>query len=327
MRYSLVVVCLLIVLAPAFADARHGGSSIDRSSLDSDIVESISIPVLFGITYEDINPDFADPRDGGDRSHEGEDLMSIKGAPIVSPTEAIVTKIGEGSSAGNYVYTANPGGETFRYMHLDEIADIKVGDKLSVGDLIGTVGDTGNAGEGVYHLHFEMRDEDNQAQDPYPRLNDTFTLKEKMSFLTDILQKVDDEDEYATFLVETYQSEFKEAVNAGYSLPKEIQAALKEAGVFSTVTLQKQLDDLIASLPKVLSTELRTGDQEGRVTLLQLYLIYTLENSAAKNALIAAGPTGYYGSITSAAVMQLQVENKVALTGVYDTATRQALID
>ena len=50
--------------------------------------------------------------------------------------------------------TANPGGEQFVYMHLSGIT-VEEGDSLSVGDVIGYVGDTGNA-VGTNHLHFEF---------------------------------------------------------------------------------------------------------------------------------------------------------------------------
>ena len=107
-------------------------------------------------------------------------MRAPQGTPVVSPTEAVVTGVGVGASSGKYVYTANPGGESFRYMHLDTMADIERGDKLSVGDFIGTVGDTGNAPDGVYHLHFEVKNLKNEAIDPNERLGGApFTIKNK----------------------------------------------------------------------------------------------------------------------------------------------------
>lgn len=312
---------------PSVVDARHSSDryQVDRSDLGDDMVEEIAIPILFGLDYDEIYPDFGDDRDGGDRTHEGEDMMAPEGTPIVSPTEAIVTSVGFGDSAGNYVYTANPGGETFRYMHMKDIADIKRGDKLERGDFIGTVGDTGNAAEGSYHLHFEMRDSKNEPMDPYLRLTDTFTLKEKMSFLENILDGVSDEDEYALFLVETFPTEFKEALRKGYSLPKEIEEALEDNGVYSEQKLKDQLDTLIASIPSFVKAPLDKGNQGASVSLLQIYLIYSLEG-VERDQLLAAGPTGYYGSITASAVSALQKKHKLPTTGVYDTTTRTELI-
>jgi hypothetical protein len=302
-------------------DFRRSTRGIDRSSLDDDIVKKVPIPILFGVTYTDLVPDFGDARDGGDRSHEGQDIFAPEGTPIVSPTEAIVIRTGEGGSAGKYVYTANPGGETFRYMHLDYIADLKAGDKLSAGDFIGTVGNTGNAAGLPHHVHFELRDEDNEAQDPHPRLKGEFTLKEKISFLADIFKDIDDDDEYAEFLVTEFPTEFKEALNKKYKLPKAITDALDDKGVVSQATAEAKLKTLLASLPKALTLELKEGTQGPAVILLQLYLIYTTDGPA-RDKLAAAGPTGYYGTLTTAAVSEYQTTHKLAVTGVYDSKTR-----
>lgn len=319
-----------VLMMPDAALARHTSAfgRVDTRDLDDDPVEEVPIPILFGVELSNLVPDFADPRGGGTRSHEGQDLRAPKGTPIVSPTEAVVISTGEGPSAGKYVYTANPGGEVFRYMHLDAIADIQRGDELDVGDFIGTVGDTGNAPDGVYHLHLEIRDEDNDPTDPYPRLEDAFTLKEKMSFLKGIINDFprSQRDEYAEFLVETFTQEFREALRAKYSLPDEIEEAMEDGGVVSTAKLQEQLKALIASIPQLLTLELVNGDSGAAVQLLQIFLIYTGDGPAHAD-LVAAGPTGYYGTITEAAVREYQVENDLADTGVYNQKTRSGMIE
>lgn len=173
-------------------------SSVRRkiNKLDEDIVEKMPVPVLF-VQYSKIYSDFGDPRDGGAREHEGQDIIAPRGTPIISPTEAVVTRTGKGGSAGIYVYTANPGGESFRYMHLEKIAEgIKEGTELKVGDLIGYVGDTGNALGGVTHLHFEIRD-GREALDPYPRITGTLTRAELIRAITDIIEALKKELEDA----------------------------------------------------------------------------------------------------------------------------------
>ena len=169
-------------------------SSVRRAvnKLDDDEVDEMPVPVL-GVHYDRIYPDFGDPRDGGAREHEGQDILAPSGTPIVSPTDAVVTRTGKGSSAGVYVYTANPGGENFRYMHLDRIADgVKAGKVLKPGDLIGFVGNTGNAAGGPHHLHFEIRD-GRRAEDPYPRLTGSFTNAELIRSLTAIVKVLQEE--------------------------------------------------------------------------------------------------------------------------------------
>lgn len=173
-------------------------SSVRRkiNKLDEDIVEKMPVPVLF-VQYSKIYSDFGDPRDAGARTHEGQDIIAPRGTPIISPTEAVVTRTGKGGSAGIYVYTANPGGETFRYMHLDKIADgIKEGTELKAGDLIGYVGNTGNAQGGVTHLHFEIRD-GREALDPYPRMTGSLTRTQLIRAITDIIEALKKELEDA----------------------------------------------------------------------------------------------------------------------------------
>lgn len=162
------------------------------NKLDDDEVDHMPVPVLF-VSYARIYPDFGDPRGGGTREHEGQDILAPLRSFIVSPTEAVVTRVGKGSSAGIYVYVAAPGGETFRYMHLDEVADgIKAGKVLEPGDLIGYVGNTGNAAGGPTHLHFEIRD-GRSAEDPYPRLDGSFTNEDLIRSLTAIVEVLRDQ--------------------------------------------------------------------------------------------------------------------------------------
>lgn len=326
---QLTVLVLVGLLLPATTQAaryeRDRGWNIDRDDLDNDIVEEFAVPVLFG--YGTLTENFGEERDGGARSHEGQDIFAPEGTPIVSPTEAIVIRTGTGDSSGKYVYTANPGGETFRYMHLNSIADIDSGDELDVGALIGTVGDTGNAPDGVYHLHFEIRDEDNEASDPFERLTKTFSLKEKMSFIEDILRDVDDDsDEYAEFLVDTFTADFIAGLKADYDLPEDIIEALEDRGIVSAAKAENDLAATLETIPKALKAELQIGDSSLLVTLLQIYLIYTTEGPA-RDALQAAGPTGYYGPVTATAVSHYQSEHELITTGVYDNATQRDMAD
>lgn len=322
----------LSVLVPVFpAEARHrdGGysSSVQRKiqALDDDIVESFAIPVLFGVTLANLYPNFGDPRDGGAREHEGFDIMAPIGTPIVSPTGAVVIRTGSGDSAGKYVYTVNPGGETFRYMHLDEIADIQEGDVLKVGDFIGTVGDTGNAQGGPSHLHFEVRE--GEPKDPFLRITKEFTLKEKIGFVENVFENLDsDEEDMAEFLVEEYTDEFKQALNASYELPDAVEAELKARGIVSTASLQEKLDLIIKSIPNVVQNDLTLGAEGASVSLMQFYLIYE-KTGPASLSLSQSGATGYFGPITAAALREYQKTHGVIETGMYDKATREAMME
>lgn len=325
----LFVFCAVVMASSVSANHRYDNNSADytqgvnTSSLDDDLVKTFSVPVLFRVERNTLISDFGDPRGDGTRTHEGQDMVAPKGTPIVSPAKAVVTSVGEGDSAGKYVYTAAPGGETFRYMHLDSIARIKRGDKLNVGDLIGTVGDTGNAPDGVYHLHFEVRDDKNKATDPFPRLGDDFTLKQKISFLAGILKEVKDDD-YGEFLATSFSKEIAEGMRLGYDVPSQIKNELKKTGVGATIDIQAALLKIIMTIPSVLMTDIKMGDSGTPVSLLQLYLVYT-SSGPARDKLALSGATGYYGPVTAAALSEYQTAKKLSITGVYDAETRKEM--
>lgn len=329
---SVTVLCAVFIFGAAEAHASHNDSRREYSSsvqreinkLDEDTVEKFAIPILFGVDLSDLFPNFGDPRDGGARKHEGLDIMGKQGTPIVSPTEAVVIRTGDGDSSGLYVRTANPGGESFVYMHLDEIADIRSGDVLEVGDFIGTVGDTGNAKGGPSHLHFEVRD-GREATDPYERITKEFTLKEKMESVLNVFKNLDsDEDDMAEFLVENYTTQFKEALNAGYELPEEVEDELRKRGIVSARELEEKLEAIIKTIPKVVTSDLAQSAQSAQVSLVQLYLIYEASGPAS-TALRIAGATGYFGEVTKAALVEYQIKHDIPPTGLYDETTRKEM--
>lgn len=256
------------------------GNKIDN--LDSDKVIDLPVPILFGVTPDNLYSSFGDPRSGG-RTHEGLDIMAPRGAPVVTPTDAVVIRTGVGDTAGNYVYTANPGGETFAYMHLNEIANINEGDELQKGELIGYVGNTGNASGGATHLHFEIRDND-VATDPYPRLTRIFPLKDKIEYLKNILNNTDDEEKLAESMVILYRKELISAQALDIALPTSIIKALANKIIIS------------------ITRTLRIGSVGDDVKLLQT----TLGISA----------DGSFGPKTKAAVVAFQISKGLTPDGV-----------
>jgi hypothetical protein len=295
------------------ATSRRGvSSSVQRkiNDLDDDEVDDLFVPILFEVTVASLWPNFGDPRDGGSRTHQGLDIMATKGAYIVSPTEAVVTRTGKGSSAGTYVYTANPGGETFAYMHLDSIADgVKSGTVLKEGDLIGYVGNTGNASGGPAHLHFEVRD-GRKATDPYPRITRDWSLKERMDAVTRIIADADDGEEEAENMVAKYKALFAAAHAQDIDLPQDIEDALNDAGV--------------AVIPDTsgFARDLTLGSTGSDVTSLQLFLISEATGSAA-TTLSGSGATGYFGALTRAALAEYQAATGIApAAGYFGPLTR-----
>lgn len=271
--------------------------------LPDDPVDDLYIPILFGVSLDDLYPNFGDPRDGGSRSHEGFDMLAPRGTPIVSPSVAVVTRMGTWDSAGKYVETANPGGERFVYMHLDTFGDeLDTGDVLQVGDLIGYVGDTGNAYGGPAHLHFEIRD-GRKALDPFPRITKEFTLAKKLGHLERILEEHDDAKELAEFLVKHFEPEF-------------IQASLRTMDI--PPVLARMLPK-IADITAVTARDLTLGSEGADVSVLQSMLI-------AEGFLDISSPTGVFGPLTQSALRAYQRAHSITpATGYFGPATRTAL--
>lgn len=309
--FILSLILPLEASAQSYSSNRRGRqSSISRkiSNLDNDRVDNVPVPILFGITPDNLNSDFGDPRSGG-RSHEGQDIIAPRRALVVTPTDAIVIRTGTGGSSGNYVSTANPGEETFTYMHLDEIADINEGDELKKGELIGYVGNTGNASGGVTHLHLEIR-VNNNATDPYPRLKSIFPLADKIEYLKNILSSADDAKNLAERIVVLYRKELMLAKTLNIVLPPEIETALITIPATVTNVVPKQ-----TNVPT--NGNLTIGSQGSLVTTLQKFLIS--KNVGSANRVVA---DGNFGPITKRALAEYQASVGLTADGYYGPITR-----
>ncbi len=88
-------------------------------------------------------------------AHQGIDLLSACGTPVVAASSGTVKANTTQSAAGNYVVIGDtPSGEEQVYMHLQTTSSLKVGDRVDVGTPVGSIGNTGNATACL--LHFEI---------------------------------------------------------------------------------------------------------------------------------------------------------------------------
>lgn len=286
------------------------------NALGSIVTSSVFLPVLFGVETSNLRSDFGDPRSNG-RTHIGNDIMAVKGTPIVSPTAAVVLRFGVGSGEGNYVYTANPGGETFVYMHLDRFAEgLSQGQVLEKGSLIGYVGNTGNASGGAAHLHFEIHDNNNVAIDPHPRLTGTFTIQEKIQYLTKILSMSTDSNTLAQLLVTHFRSTFTQANSLGITLPDSIKNYMSSLPATAPTT---------STNTNIPLGDLELGSKSGDVVKLQTYLILKNKGPAALR-LSQAGATGNFGTMTQSALIEYQVSLGISpADGYYGGNTRVSI--
>ena len=99
----------------------------------------------------------------GDRRHLGVDFISPRGTPLVAVVSGIA-RSGTNRLGGNVVYLEGNDGHRYYYAHLDRWGLLG---PVRAGDVIGYVGDTGNA-IGIPHLHFEIRPGGGPNVNPYP---------------------------------------------------------------------------------------------------------------------------------------------------------------
>jgi peptidoglycan hydrolase-like protein with peptidoglycan-binding domain len=109
------------------------------------------------------------PRSGG-RLHQGVDIIAARGKLLYAVVSGTISKVyvdSPGSLAGNGVRIAQDNGTYFTYLHMDTLAEgIELGTRVTAGQVIGTLGSTGNAT--TPHLHFEVHPAGGAGVNPYP---------------------------------------------------------------------------------------------------------------------------------------------------------------
>jgi len=146
-------------------------------------VPKLVFPVVGPVTYSD---DFGQPRAGG--THQGNDILATKKSPAVAVEAGKIKFWTTSATAGCMLYLYGDSGTTYLYIHLNNdltmkndnlgkcvagtsyAPGLKDGARVQAGQLIGYVGDSGDA-NGIHpHLHFEVHPNDGAAVDPYPYL-------------------------------------------------------------------------------------------------------------------------------------------------------------
>jgi murein DD-endopeptidase MepM/ murein hydrolase activator NlpD len=133
------------------------------------------------------------PRSGG-RQHEGIDIMSPRGTPIRAVADGVVTEMGYSTMSGYFIRVDHEGGWTTVMMHLNNdllgqdegkggtwsafFPTLMVGDAVTAGQILGYVGDSGNAEGTRPHAHFELR-YDGKKVNPYPYLSDAWLREQR----------------------------------------------------------------------------------------------------------------------------------------------------
>lgn len=131
---------------------------------------ALRMPVV-GVRAQALSDSWHDPRDGGSRVHKGIDIFAPRGAEVVAVSDGIVSYIGDQPKGGHCVWLSTENGASFFYAHLDRWAPgLYEGMEVQAGDLLGFVGNTGNAVHTPSHLHFGINQGDDMVN-PYPLLS------------------------------------------------------------------------------------------------------------------------------------------------------------
>src|SRR5688500_8856137 len=153
------------VLAGLSLTGAPGGTPAARAAE----MRAIHFPVDGIVRYSE---DFGAPRSGG-RTHEGNDLMGSKMQGLLATVSGRVTYLKwatDGSLSGNMLTITDSEGWRYSYMHVNNDtpgtddglnlrqhafpASVTQGSQVTAGQLVGFLGDSGNAEGTAPHLHF-----------------------------------------------------------------------------------------------------------------------------------------------------------------------------
>ncbi len=137
-------------------------------------VERLPFPVALpipvdGVRGSELSNSFDAPRSGG-RRHRAIDIFAPRNTPVRATTPGWVSSRAVRGLGGRTISVVGPGGYRHYYAHLEVWAGFDQGDLVEAGDILGYVGNSGNARGGPTHLHYAIYDRDDEPIDPYPLL-------------------------------------------------------------------------------------------------------------------------------------------------------------
>jgi murein DD-endopeptidase MepM/ murein hydrolase activator NlpD len=168
---------LVVALSAAERPAAqpHTVKALDEVKAMQRVQGRLIVPVQ-GLTAVELSDTWGAARSNG-RRHEGIDIMAPEGAPVLAAADGEIVRFWNSELGGVGIYQADADGDlVYYYAHLSARVDnLKEGDRVRQGQVIGYVGETGNAT--TPHLHFEIarvRDARRwwrgQELNPYPHL-------------------------------------------------------------------------------------------------------------------------------------------------------------
>jgi len=149
---------------------------LDTADFALQVFEAGGDIVITGFVFPVADPHtftstFGAPRSGG-RSHEGNDIFAPMGTPLLASERGVIANVGVGTLGGTKLWVYGESGTQYYYAHLSAYAEgVVEGTQVEAGQVIGYVGNTGNAITTPPHLHYEIHPGGGDAIDPYPLLH------------------------------------------------------------------------------------------------------------------------------------------------------------
>jgi len=113
--------------------------------------------------------DWGNPRSGG-RTHKGTDIFAPRGVAVYAVTSGTL-RTRSGGLGGIALWLSGSDGNSYYFAHLDRFAGgIGNGTRVSQGQVIAYVGNSGNARGGATHLHYQQHPGGGNPINPYPTL-------------------------------------------------------------------------------------------------------------------------------------------------------------
>jgi murein DD-endopeptidase MepM/ murein hydrolase activator NlpD len=119
--------------------------------------DTFGAPRMFGTAYAHL--------------HQGTDIFAASGTPLVAVERGVLISIGSDVLGGTKLWLVGASGTRYYYAHLSAFAEgVVEGKVVAAGDVVGFVGNTGNAATTPSHCHFEVHPNGGPAVNPYPLL-------------------------------------------------------------------------------------------------------------------------------------------------------------
>lgn len=175
-----IVLALFVHTCVRFIPAEPSSTNASRvaQTSSSDLPGNALVVPVVNIRRESLIDTFTQSR-GQDRPHDAIDIMAPRGTPVLAAAAGTVEKLFLSKPGGKTIYIRSlDRRRIYYYAHLDSYrAGLSEHQRVAPGDLLGTVGSTGNADPSAPHLHFavhKMRADEKwyqgQPVNPYPLL-------------------------------------------------------------------------------------------------------------------------------------------------------------